>query len=662
MPISQDNLKNAFIPIFVHELLRDGEDRFRFRVPSYQRGYRWGKKEVEELLDDLFSFVSDKNDQGSIYFLQPIVVRPIEENGRLVWEVLDGQQRLTTILLILIKIIGRLASEDVDEYKTRLYEITYSTRPGMNFDNPDSNASLDAYHAAKAKETIETWVKKKLDGGYNSTVSNIARALFYSDNNKKVSFIWYSVPSDTGDNDSIALFNRLNKGKIKLTGSELVKALFILSLKNRNNARSNASLLANGNQVDDSKIGNHNAAVINDCARFSLEWDEIVRRLQNDSFWYFISNKRDVQTRMDTLLTFVTGADNDEDAYREFQKAYDVLVLGRSINDFEFKYFEIVKYKSFPDLLKIITRGFDDLVRWYEDITAYNYVGWLVRCGRTLDDIKKVWDTKVADERDPVTTETHYNRLRKEMKECLTFSVDRKKQYLDKENLKDLAYHEDRDRKLLEKILLLFNVESALSSGVRFQFDRYSTEKWDVEHVASQEDNNLQKNDDKITWIEFVLEALSWMKDPKEEIDNLRGDGERLKQKLEDNGADTGSEFGTYYSSVVKFFSATGDGAAENKDYIGNLTLLDAGTNRSYKNAPFPYKRFRIIKREQGIENENGKKKDNFVPPCTKNLFLKYYSALGNESSQIDLFRWSRRDQENYFNAICEKLSNFLSK
>ena len=152
------------------------------------------------------------------------------------------------------------------------------------------------------------------------------------------------------------------------------------------------------------------------------------------------------------------------------------------------------------------------------------------------------------------------------------------------------------------------------------------------------------------------------MKDPKEEIEKLRDDGQRLKQKLEDNGSDTGNEFGIYYSRVVKFFSATGDGAAKNKDYIGNLTLLDVGTNRSYKNAPFPYKRFRIIKREQGLEVENGKRKDNFVPSGTKNLFLKYYSALGNESSQIDLFRWSSRDQENYFNAICEKLSDFLKK
>ena len=273
------------------------------------------------------------------------------------------------------KFVGRLRQDDVDQFRGRLYEITYSTRPGMNFDNPVSDASLDAYYAANAKTTIDTWVTKKIGSGCINTVNKIADALFYRDSSKKISFIWYSVPQDKKDIDSIALFNRLNKGKIKLTGSELVKALFILSIKDQNNE----DQIVRGNAV----------------ARFSLEWDEIVRKLQNDSFWYFISDKSDVQTRMDTLLTFVTGVNNDDDAYREFQKAYDVFVLNRRRDDYEFKAFDGKKYKCFPDMWDILKRGFDDLVRWYEDITAYNYIGWLVRNGRTLNTIKSVWAGQV---------------------------------------------------------------------------------------------------------------------------------------------------------------------------------------------------------------------------------------------------------------------------
>ncbi len=67
-----------------------------FRIPSFPRGYRWGRLEVEALLDDLWSFCQSKQ-KGDFYCLQPIALR--EEKGEYI--VLDGQQRLTTIFLLL---------------------------------------------------------------------------------------------------------------------------------------------------------------------------------------------------------------------------------------------------------------------------------------------------------------------------------------------------------------------------------------------------------------------------------------------------------------------------------------------------------------------------------------------------------------------------------
>ena len=61
-----------------------------FYVPSYQRGYRWGVEEVTRLLDDVLQN-GKKN-----YCLQPIVVRKRGES----YELIDGQQRLTTLYLI----------------------------------------------------------------------------------------------------------------------------------------------------------------------------------------------------------------------------------------------------------------------------------------------------------------------------------------------------------------------------------------------------------------------------------------------------------------------------------------------------------------------------------------------------------------------------------
>ena len=96
----------------------------------------------------------------------------------------------------------------------------------------------------------------------------------------------------------------------------------------------------------------------------------------------------------------------------------------------------------------------------------------------------------------------------------------------------------------------------------------------------------------------------------------------------------------------IEHIHATADDTDESDDTIGNLTLLDAETNRSYKNAPYKEKRAIILERE---------KKGLFVPLCTKNIFLKAYSNdLG------DMEKWNEHDKENYVKSIVEILDIFF--
>jgi uncharacterized protein with ParB-like and HNH nuclease domain len=75
------------------ELKLIGDIAGSFRVPRYQRGYRWGKLEVERLLNDIWE------SNGKPYSLQPIVVK---RDGETAFELVDGQQRLTTLYLIFV--------------------------------------------------------------------------------------------------------------------------------------------------------------------------------------------------------------------------------------------------------------------------------------------------------------------------------------------------------------------------------------------------------------------------------------------------------------------------------------------------------------------------------------------------------------------------------
>ena len=79
---------------------------YKFYIPDYQRGYRWTSTQVIQLLEDVWNFAQNppakkNNNSNPFYCLQPIVVKNIERDGETVWEVIDGQQRLTTIILIL---------------------------------------------------------------------------------------------------------------------------------------------------------------------------------------------------------------------------------------------------------------------------------------------------------------------------------------------------------------------------------------------------------------------------------------------------------------------------------------------------------------------------------------------------------------------------------
>lgn len=181
-----------------------------FFVPAYQRGYRWGRAEVARLLDDI------RASDGEPYYLQPLVVRAMAD-GR--WELVDGQQRLTTHYLIL-----KYIRDHVLPAARPRYTLAYETREGsaayLESLDPDlRDENIDCHHIFHAHECIREWFEEE------PGQPEVHKALdMHGSLNKDVTIIWYEVPAGV---DETTLFTRLNVGRIPLTDSELVKALVL---------------------------------------------------------------------------------------------------------------------------------------------------------------------------------------------------------------------------------------------------------------------------------------------------------------------------------------------------------------------------------------------------------------------------------------------------
>ena len=237
-----------------------------FFIKNYQRGYRWTKTEIEELLNDIAEL---EDDEG--YCLQPLVVTNIknanyvkqllvneEKQGTLseAYELIDGQQRLTTIWLIKEYLS---VSKDYNIY----YELS---------------RSVDNYFISKAYQTIEDWFKKNDKQTFCKKLKNLF-------------FVWYEVKQGSSEE----IFKSVNDGKVPLTNAELFKALLL----------------------DESNSDNKE-----DLVKLSYEWDKIESCLRDDDFWAFISNDTtDSKTRIDYLLDIYANKIKDE-ADKQKRKPY----------------------------------------------------------------------------------------------------------------------------------------------------------------------------------------------------------------------------------------------------------------------------------------------------------------------------------------------------
>ena len=554
------------------------DKKINFNVPAYQRGYRWDKLNVTDLLDDLLEFMQDTN-SGKFYCLQPLVVKKIGENR---YNVIDGQQRLTTIFIILKYLENLLKEENgIDEIYTLSYETRKDSKDFLqniaSKTQDESNQNMDYFCIYQAYKAVENWFGEKISEK-KTTKRKMLEIFTNSEDGKHIEFIRYEVEDSE---DEVKIFARLNSGKIPLTNAELIKALFL-------NVR-NFLKECSKNEIITKQI------------EISKEWDEIEYTLQDDEFFKFLT-KNDYPTRIELLFEILSGVKNTE---------LDRYAIYRCFAD-------MAKEDDLSHIWSDIKKIFLTFKFWFKDTTNYHLVGFLVTSN--ISDIKEIY-SKAKDK----TKSDFNNFLKEKIKEKIKI-----------EEIDGLKYPENR--KELENILLLFNIATILNqkgSYVRFSFSEFSTKRWSLEHIHAQNDKGLKDKKAQDAWLGNSEECI----DKSNLEDDVKND---LKEKIA--SFINGNENSGFDKLQMKILNKFGD--LVNMHGIENLALLAAEDNSFLSNGPFIEKREKIIEMDKNGE---------FIPICTKNVFLKYYTK-----NLSNVYFWSKQDQEDYKDSIIKTLEKFL--
>lgn len=645
-----------------------------FQIPSYQRGYRWEPQQVKQLLDDLAG-----NPRNAPYYLQPVVVAPaLLENGdggECVYDVIDGQQRLTTIYLILqaltaaktvdIKsiegkevsellrlaaLVNPLKSKDVEPDFT----ITYQTRTSSEdflkgirtIQKGDSSITISPDHLYMwhAYSIIKEWI---FDDSHQQDVVQIASML-----KGLVKIIWYELPVSV---PNWKKFTDLNIGKIPLTNSELIKALFLRS--------------ANFSGENEKESDEYDKQTV------VAQWDQIERELSDQAFWGFLTleDAGKYPTKIDLLFNLIAGK----------------VLANSSDNLFTFNYFDKwfakndkVSGKSKWDEIYLQYQRLRD---WYADTDIYHMLGYLVAIDHPHCALQEVF--RFAHPESPSGSAEQPQRayrsnselvahLKERVKESLVISLEEKKAFDGVKNFEGLRYNcaENPDMKedssqhyMIKRYLLLYNIKVTEAAGknLRYPFFMHNSvvNGWSLEHIHAQRSEILNKYLQWKEWLDSHRESLERLTKTAE-FSNLESeDQSKIRSLISDMSNFSNKDSRIRFNELAEQHRKIMEGMPGAKglylDEMANLALLGKDDNSVLSNSTFDVKRQKIM----------GLLGTNYVPIATERIFFKAICVKANDDNgnpttyKCDtdhLFFWGEQDREAYMKDMWEKLQEFL--
>ena len=554
----------------VRELVRTTENSSveRYKISSYQRGYRWkAEEQVRALLDDVKDFCQQQRQIDEIYCLQPIVVAKGQDEKGEFWEVIDGQQRLTTLFLLL-HVLGEEVYDIDFEVRVNSAHLLTDIVEGKAV---DTDKSPDAYFMSEAYNYIKDWVGKQTQGNAESKSLDVKKLL------TQVQVIWYEVALTSAttaeqEKEKIDIFNRLNIGKIPLDDAELLRALFLNHIVGE---------------------GTHDDVLLKGI--FATEWQEMEYFLQKDDVWGFL-NPEDKAMRNRILLLFRLVAQAQTSQGRATFCYFENELRELSHEE---------RRAKVQDYWKETKRLFAFIRACYNDQHLYHLLGLcfaLKLCKlNELVELSKMEKTKF---RSVIKT-----KIKEKFKNV---------------KLEILNYNDNAAD--IKNVLLLFNVLTMDQQGSlfqqRFPFHKYHQNVWSLEHIHAQKSEAVQGNiGEQLANMHKELEELDKAEIPElqSHIEEILAQLKTLQKKESLNEED----IPTFNQLMLNFEALFSDDASSGMHEMSNMALLTKDDNAALNNSCFAYKRIVLLQLER---------KGKFIPPCTHNVFLKVYSPIGAPS------------------------------
>lgn len=594
---------------------------YKFSIPNYQRGYRWGEQEIEELLSDLFEYSKSNEIDGikhsKFYCLQPVVIQETTKEKK-EYELVDGQQRLTTIYLVL-KYLKDVREIMFPDDATNIYSLKYQIRDAsadflekeLYKDDSSSKDNIDFYYISEAYKFIGKWFN---DSKNNGAKGKIITVLLNSE--KNVSVIWYQLSEKE---NTIELFTRLNQGKIPLTDAELIKALLLQS-----------------DRYPSEKKDLYGKSLF----EIASEWDDIEKKLNDERFWYFLTeDTNNYSSKIELIFEILAKKWNKEEKLEIGEKCKHFIYIVfdqhlKNLRNADSKCYDIDDVEA---IWNEVTMIFNQFYYWYTNHTLYHYIGYLIAVSKIS--LSELWElSQIFGKRD------FENELKSRIGKSIKISA--KYEHGREKTLDTISYGEDNDE--LINILLLFNVDAMIqneSENSLFPFYLYKKERiTSLEHIHPQNPESFGTNEERAKeWLKQQKEALEKYKtlksDDENEIDEQINE---IDEFLQDYKKDKFSEISEKIIELSSKISGFND---KEKHTLYNLALVNKDTNSSLNNSFFDVKR-NILKN----------KTKKYVPICTLRAFEKYYSK-----SPKEMIFWSSEDRKDYFSAIKEVYEKYCS-